>query len=179
MVLSIAVGQAVQHILHLMVGEAHPRQRLHRSSVSGKADLHVGVPLHPPRVLLEVVEDDPAVQRVLRRVLESHEHRVICASHGVDALERIKERGEGVDLVITDVVMPELGGVELVEKLRSIWPGLPVVFMSGYTADSFEDSPLDDPTFFLTKPFSHNELLDLVWDVSQKGFDPALRVPTS
>jgi two-component system cell cycle sensor histidine kinase/response regulator CckA len=111
------------------------------------------------RILL--VEDEPAVRRLARRILERDGHEVLEAGNGTEALRRVDE-GPAPDLVVTDVIMPEMGGGELANRLRAARPGLRVLFMSGYTADELEDRGIEDTAAFLSKPFPPALLLSRV-----------------
>ncbi len=103
----------------------------------------------PPCTIL-LVEDDRAVRRATRRLLQFEGHEVIEAEDGRVALER---RGEEVDVLLTDVAMPNMSGPELVRELRGRWPGMPVIFMSGYAGDQLDGAELDqDEAVFLQKP---------------------------
>ena len=79
------------------------------------------------------MEDEAAVRSSARRLLERQGYHVLEARHGADALRIVEESGRPIDLVVTDLVMPEMGGKELAERLRAHRPGLKVLFMSGYT----------------------------------------------
>jgi CheY-like chemotaxis protein len=111
-----------------------------------------------------VVEDEPAVRRLTRIVLEGRGYRVIEAANGVEALRVWKERGSEVELLLTDMVMPEgVGGRELAEKLQAECPALRVIFTSGYSAEiAGRELSLGDGQNFLQKPFSPQRLLDAV-----------------
>jgi two-component system cell cycle sensor histidine kinase/response regulator CckA len=104
---------------------------------------------------LLLVEDEAAVRASVRRLLEWHGYTVLEARNGADAL-RVFEAYEGdIDLVLTDVVMPEMGGHELVERLRAQRPELRVVFMSGYAERAFTSNGSIPPgTGYLEKPFT-------------------------
>jgi PAS domain S-box-containing protein len=108
---------------------------------------------------LLLVEDEAAVRSSARRLLERHGYRVVEARHGADAL-RIAEAGTPkIDLVITDLVMPEMGGRELVERLRARNPGLKVLYMSGYSERAVSvDGMLPPGTGFVEKPFTVEQL---------------------
>jgi CheY-like chemotaxis protein len=82
---------------------------------------------------LLLVEDEAAVCSSARRLLERYGYNVLEARHGADALRLVEEGGPEVHLVLTDLVMPEMGGRELVERLRARRPTLKVLYMSGYT----------------------------------------------
>ncbi len=101
-----------------------------------------------------VVEDEEAVRTMLHRLLESEGYEVLEAADGQQALDVI-EGAAGVDLVITDVAMPGLNGRQLADRLKLSRPGLPVLFMSGYTDDEMVRRGLIEPDHpFLGKPFS-------------------------
>jgi PAS domain S-box-containing protein len=109
---------------------------------------------------LLLVEDETAVRSSARRLLERHGYSVLEARHGADAL-RIVDQGEReVDLVLTDVVMPEMGGREMIERLRIRRPALKVLFMSGYTERAITtDGVMPPRTGFVEKPFTMEQLL--------------------
>jgi signal transduction histidine kinase len=111
-----------------------------------------------------VVEDDAQVRRVAVETLTRHGYRVLCAQHGLEALRIIRDSGVPVDLLLTDVVMPKMGGPELVQRMRAQFPTLRVLFMSGY-ADPTHGTELSGPADFaalLEKPFSRGRLLERV-----------------
>jgi PAS domain S-box-containing protein len=95
-----------------------------------------------------VVDDDPSIRHYLRRVLEQCGLSVLEAGGGDEALRRAEEHAGALSLVVTDIVMPQMSGRELVRRLSAARPGTPVLFLSGY----FADAPRGDA--FLTKPFS-------------------------
>ncbi len=106
-----------------------------------------------------VVEDEPAVLALAARVLRADGFSVLEASDGLEALQVQETYGRPVDLLITDVVMPRLGGPDLAEKLRQACPGLRVIFMSGYTDNkAVRDVMADRRNPFLQKPFTPTEL---------------------
>ncbi len=113
-----------------------------------------------PGPLVLVVEDEPEVRKLVRRSLESAGLTVMEAENGREALEAITGRGEAPRLVVTDVIMPGLTGRELSEALATARPGLPVLFMSGYTGeDVLARSLLPDAAPFIQKPFAPEELV--------------------
>jgi two-component system cell cycle sensor histidine kinase/response regulator CckA len=112
------------------------------------------------RALVLVVEDEPEVRKLVRRSLESAGLVVMEAENGREALEAITARGEAPRLVVTDVIMPGLTGRELSEALAAARPGLPVLFMSGYTGeDVLARSLLPETAPFIQKPFAPEELV--------------------
>jgi CheY-like chemotaxis protein len=107
-----------------------------------------------------VVEDEAPVRRVLRRMLEAAGYRVLVAADGEEALRTASQSQTPVDLVITDLVMPRLGGGELVDRLRERDPALRVLFVSGYPDRGIDELGVGRPgTRFLPKPFATAELL--------------------
>jgi PAS domain S-box-containing protein len=107
-----------------------------------------------------LAEDEPAVRRIARIALERHGYRVIEAGDGRAALEAVERHVGGIDLLVTDVVMPQLGGRELADRLRELCPGIGVLFLSGYIEDEIvREGITASGATFLQKPFS---TLDLV-----------------
>lgn len=111
-----------------------------------------------------VVEDDAALRDLLRRMLEKLDFEVLVASNADEALELARAVGEGIDVIVTDVVMPGMDGFELATRLTAIHPTARVLFLTGYA----EDSPsvrdqLGLGTAFLEKPFSQVALVDQVF----------------
>ena len=107
-----------------------------------------------------LVEDEEAVRRVARRVLEMHGYKIIDAADGATALDLAAEND--VDLVLSDVMMPGMPGPTLVEELRRRNPDLRVLFMSGHTEEIIRDGLLDPSIPFLAKPFTPTKLAQKV-----------------
>jgi two-component system cell cycle sensor histidine kinase/response regulator CckA len=102
-----------------------------------------------------VAEDEEAVRQLIVRTLGSAGYRVLEARDGSDALRRVAELDGRVDLLVTDVVMPTMGGRELAERLASEHLGIRVLFISGYTGNSLaHGGKLEEGVAFLEKPFS-------------------------
>lgn len=108
------------------------------------------------RILL--VEDEDTVRSVTRRLLEKLGYEVETASRAEEALERLEAGEDDFDLVLTDIVMPGLTGVEMAEILARDRPDLKVLFTSGYTSKELGRDPGAPPEPFLPKPFSIEEL---------------------
>jgi CheY-like chemotaxis protein len=107
-----------------------------------------------------VVEDEDPLRRLVERILVREGYHVTLARHGADALHIASTQEHPIELLITDLVMPELGGREVAEALRAINPSLPVLFISGYDPDPVVLGSSDHaPTAFLAKPFMGNALL--------------------
>jgi CheY-like chemotaxis protein len=107
---------------------------------------------------LLVVEDEAAVRRAVQRTLERLGYRVIAAHDGEDAL-RVVETAGAIDLLLTDVVMPGIDGPELACRLRARWSELPVLFVTGYSADRLARSGAVGPhDRVLEKPYQPSDL---------------------
>jgi two-component system cell cycle sensor histidine kinase/response regulator CckA len=110
-----------------------------------------------------LVEDEDAVRSFATRALESRGYTVLSAASGVEALELLDEDASAVDLVVSDVVMPEMDGPTLLKELRRRRPDLKVIFVSGYAEDAFKRNLDDSERFvFLPKPFSLKQLVQAV-----------------
>jgi two-component system, cell cycle sensor histidine kinase and response regulator CckA len=111
-----------------------------------------------------VVEDEPAVRQFTSHVLRLCGYTVLVAASGVDALELWKERKDDIDLVVTDMIMPNgMTGRQLVERLRSETPDIKVIFTSGYSTDvAGEGSVLGSGASFLHKPYPAGKLAEIV-----------------
>jgi two-component system cell cycle sensor histidine kinase/response regulator CckA len=106
-----------------------------------------------------LVEDETSVRNLVERVLKSRGYHVLSAEHGDHALQLAADPERGVDLVLTDIVMPAMSGRELVEALQTSRPLLRVLYMSGYTDDEIMRRGLHDPsTSFIQKPFTAETL---------------------
>ena len=111
-----------------------------------------------------LVEDEPMVRTVAERALTRHGYKVLTAANGEDALE-ILGRGDAVDLLVSDVVMPLMDGPTMVREARKDHPDLPILVMSGYAEEQLRKSLDIDHVAFLPKPFSVQELAEAVRDV--------------
>jgi PAS domain S-box-containing protein len=107
-----------------------------------------------------VAEDEDGVRELLRKVLTEFGYTVLTARHGRDALMVAGDRIGGVDLLVTDVVMPEMSGRELAETLRDHQPDLKVLYISGYTDDEVVQRGISGrEVAFMRKPFASEELV--------------------
>jgi PAS domain S-box-containing protein len=140
-------------------------------------------PAEPPRVAASaayagstilVVDDEPSVRSIAARILERSGFRVFQAAGGTEALAVVSRNGPP-QLVVTDLMMPDMGGTELARRLTELWPSLPIIFMSGYSAEELHRQGAIDPDrLLIQKPFPHDELLARVVGVlSQVALHPS------
>ncbi len=123
-------------------------------------------PVTTDTAVILLVEDDDAVRHLARRILERSGHTIIEAANGREALELA---GEDVDLVITDVVMPDIGGVELQKRLTERYPDLNIIFTSGYSEADLRGEVRSLGNAFLPKPFTPDTLSRAVARALSKG----------
>ena len=116
------------------------------------------LPARAPATIL-LVEDEPAVRQITSIALKQQGFVVIEAKSCSEALELARRYADRIDGLLTDVIMPELNGPELVRKMHTILPDLPVLYMSGYSYDTISQIPnLGASQRILQKPFSLAEL---------------------
>jgi two-component system cell cycle sensor histidine kinase/response regulator CckA len=114
-----------------------------------------------PTVL--IVDDELPMRKLARRILEKDGYRVFEAGSGPEAIAFLAAEDAAPDLVMSDVHMPELGGAEMVERMRVTTPNLKVLYVSGHINTLMRDrAALSDNEAFLGKPFSATGLLEAV-----------------
>ena len=136
-----------------------------QESLTGKRD-----PMGGAETIL-LVEDEESLRKMAGRILEGYGYSVIEATDGMDALE-ITTKGDRlkIDLLVTDVIMPKMGGKELSEKLFEEYPKLKVLYISGYTDNAITDhGMLDEGVLLLQKPFSSQSLAEKVREILDEG----------
>jgi two-component system, cell cycle sensor histidine kinase and response regulator CckA len=122
-----------------------------------------------------LVEDEPEVRSLVERVLRSQGYQVHAASRPSEALAIASRPGVELDLMVTDMVMPEMDGRELARRLHSDRPSLPVIYLSGYSAEAIgRDGVLDQGAAFLEKPFRPDFLVQKVREVLERARREAL-----
>lgn len=122
------------------------------------AENTAGAPVGRGETVL-LVEDEPAIMNLGKIMLEKLGYHAVAARSPSEALRQAAEHVGGVDLLITDVVMPEMNGRELADQLRSLYPKMKTLFMSGYTADVIaRRGVLEDDLNFIQKPFTVRDL---------------------
>jgi len=106
-----------------------------------------------------LVEDEPGVMRMTSRLLERLGYEVLAASSAESALSVLEANHDRIDLLMTDVIMPDMNGRDLARQVRARLPGLPTLFVSGYASDAIPiGNELDANTHFIGKPFRFEEL---------------------
>lgn len=110
------------------------------------------------------VEDEPSVRNLACKVLEAQGYHVLRANNGKDGLRVASEhKGEPISLVITDVVMPQMGGKVMAEWLKATYPDVKILFTSGYTDDAMaQHGLLEEGVAFLQKPYTAATLMQKV-----------------
>ncbi|MBI3565124.1 MAG: response regulator, partial [Elusimicrobia bacterium] len=104
-----------------------------------------------------VVDDDPAVAMIARRVLERHGYSVLVAHRGEEALALCADPARRVDLLLCDVVMAQMGGPELARRLAGVYPSCRTLFVSGYAVEGLARAEISQDRF-LAKPFTAESL---------------------
>jgi two-component system cell cycle sensor histidine kinase/response regulator CckA len=106
-----------------------------------------------------LVEDEPAILKLATIMLARQGYTVVAASTPGEAIRLAREYAGDIQLLMTDVVMPEMNGRDLARNLLSLYPHIERLFMSGYTSDIIaHHGALEDGVFFIQKPFSMREL---------------------
>ena len=120
-----------------------------------------GLPAAHARETILLVEDEPAVRQLFAQALMRAGYRVFEARNGQEALKVFDENGDVIDMLLTDMRMPYMGGAELAQHLRAKRAGLKLLCISGYPGGDAKDLGAD----FLAKPFSRDDLLTKVREV--------------
>ena len=107
-----------------------------------------------------VVEDNPPVRNVTCAVLRKHGYHVLSASSGKEAIRLVKDHQSEIQLIIADVLMPEMSGPETVQNVRDLRPDIKVLFMSGHTGEEIRDGKIEElQAGFIQKPFKLSHLI--------------------
>jgi two-component system, cell cycle sensor histidine kinase and response regulator CckA len=128
-------------------------------------EINVEIPLNRGETIL-LVEDDPVIREMSLMMLQHLGYSILSAGTPHEAIRIVKENSAEIHLLITDVVMPEMNGGELADRLTEIRPEIKQIFMSGYTADIIaHEGILDNGGSFLQKPFSLQDLANRIREV--------------
>jgi DNA-binding NtrC family response regulator len=118
------------------------------------------------RILL--TEDDDSVRTFVSRALELDGHMVETACHGVEALDRLKAKDGGYDLLVTDVKMPLMDGIALAHEASGKWPGLPILLMTGFADQRERAADLAEVIRdVVTKPFTLQQIRNAVTEAAE------------
>ena len=113
-----------------------------------------------------VVEDEEQVRELVTEMLKTYGYKVLDAYNGKNAIEIYNQNYESIRLILTDVVMPEMGGKKLIESLVNFKKDTKVLYMSGYTDNAIDEQGILEPgTEFIQKPFSPFDLLKKIRQV--------------
>ena len=162
------------------VAEATPQVRCARHRRGAGRDRYgaAGADLTGQGTIL-LVEDEEGLRALNARGLTSRGYTVLEAGNGVEAIELFEAQGGLVDLVVSDVVMPEMDGPTLLKELRKRNPALKIIFVSGYAEEAFEKSlPAGEQFSFLPKPFTLKQLVAAVKEIDG-GVGPIAALPGS
>src|ERR1700722_12238776 len=154
---------------HIFLPRHHPEQDVQPDAIAGNGAVKEPPAEAKPRTDLTgqgtilLVEDEEGLRSLNARGLRSRGYSVIEASNGIEAMEALEEKNGAVDLVVSDVVMPEMDGPRLLKNMRERNPDLKIIFVSGYAEDAFEKSLPENQQFaFLPKPFTLSQLVAAV-----------------
>ncbi len=129
---------------------------------------------HGQKETILLVEDDLPILKLAQKILDGLGYTVLVANTPGEAMGLAEEHAGKIHLLVTDVIMPELNGHDLAQRLKSLYPGLKCLFMSGYTADAIaHHNILDEGVNFVQKPFSRKDLAKAV----RKAIDEVESIP--
>ena len=148
-----ARGKGAEFLIFLPRTDAAPEKILPDERRNGR----------PASGTILLVEDEIGVRQALQRILTAAGYTVLPAADGADALELFVARKGDVDVLITDLVMPGIGGRELARQCGALREDLKVIYLSGYTRDSLlSQETFEEGTEFIEKPFTRDAILDRI-----------------
>ncbi len=155
------IGSGTSFHLYFPVAVVRPEEGQH-------ADL-MAEPARGTETIL-VVEDEQSVRSLTRLILEKAGYRVLVASDGLEALRVAAEIKSSIHLLLTDVVLPRMSSSEIVEQIKALFPGVRVLYMSGYTDDVLLRHKIKTGQVnFLQKPFEPNALLAKIREILDRS----------
>ena len=124
---------------------------------------------------LLVIDDEPAIREGVRRILEAESFQVETFSNGQAALERLRQ--ESFDLVVTDLKMPGISGMDVLKTIKERHPDLPVIFITGYSSvDNAVEAMKRGAVDYLAKPFNREEVLKVIRTALEQRVVMRLRI---
>jgi DNA-binding NtrC family response regulator len=115
---------------------------------------------------LLLVEDEEMVSETAKLSLSAHGYQILCARDGMEALEIFHDRRKDIDLIISDVVMPRMGGSDLLDRIREFDSRIPFILASGYTDHlQIVEQVAEKGAFFIHKPYTPISLVHMVREV--------------
>jgi PAS domain S-box-containing protein len=148
-----AVGKGAEFMIYLPRTDSIANKVAHSATRSDQ----------PATGTVLIAEDESGVRRALQRMLFSAGYTVITAADGTEALDLFAARGNDIDLLITDLVMPGMGGRELARRCCALRSELRVIYVSGYTRDSLlSQETFEEGTEFIEKPFTSEAILERI-----------------
>jgi hypothetical protein len=157
---SISVESQIGHGSSFTI--ALPRARAASEVVAAR--VHTSEADGPTLETIVLVDDEQDVRSVMRLALRQKGYNVIEATNAAQAIRIVEQRGGDIDLLLTDVIMPGMTGRELYDHLARRYPGMKVLYVSGYTDDAFGQAPIEGGSF-LSKPFRLETLAQKVREV--------------
>jgi len=143
--------------------------------VSPRKALTVSSPVTTGSETVLLAEDQSSIRTVLREFLESEGYKVLEAQNGTEALEIAKHCTGSIDVLVTDVIMPQLRGIELAKRLSEIYPSICVILMSGYSEDALVENRLlsERNMTLIQKPFDPEELAQKIRESLSRNSSPS------
>jgi CheY-like chemotaxis protein len=122
-----------------------------------------------------LAEDQSSIRAVLREFLESKGYRILEAQNGRQALELAEHHPGSIEVLVTDVIMPQIRGLELAKRVTEFHPDICVIFMSGYSEDALVENQLlsERNTTLIQKPFEPEELAQKIRESLSRDFSPS------
>ena len=155
------VGEGTTFIITLPTSDCVSTVRKHESITPGTVDT---------QATILIAEDEPVLRRLVSRILAKRGYHVLSAGDGVEALAIAAAWTGTIDLLVSDVVMPKMGGVELQKRLQDARPDIKTLFVSGYSTDAMVQRGLrGDKPGFLAKPFTTGRLIAKVRELLDNG----------
>jgi CheY-like chemotaxis protein len=155
--------------VHSQLGEGttfHIYLKAQEAEILEEAQDRTAPELHGTGEMLLVVEDDPAAREAMRALLEAYNYQVLTATNGTEALRIFEQHADSIDLVVSDVVMPVMGGIALYQTLIRQWPSVKMLFVTGHPIREQEQEILEQgKVHWLQKPFSVQIFSRAVHDV--------------